>query len=161
MNRRIVSLLLVAVMVLTLAACKKEEETTVTTFPDNPGVALVPDDFWDETEPSQEAPAATEGNDAQSAGPEETKTPDATAEAPAETQKPTEDSNVTVTEMTQYEWYHSLSGEQQMAFMETFDNIEAFFDWYNAAKAEHQEVKPGIDIGSGNIDIGAIIGGNG
>ena len=179
MNRRFVSLLMVSVMVLTMAACKKEEEPTMTTFPEVPGVALVPDDFWDESEPAEEATPAPEATEAEAEVPEETKTaeedknteetkateetkiPEETEDITSETQEPTENPADTVVNMTQYEWYHSLSGEQQMAYMETFDNMQAFFDWYNAAKEEHEKEKPGIDIGSGNIDMGDIIGGNG
>ena len=179
MNRRLICLLLMAVMVLTLVACKKEEEPTVTTFPDVPGVALVPDSFWDETEPvndpalptivhkgeTEETAAAVEDKAENNApGKEETGENNESQgknDNTEETQKPTEKPTDTVINMTQYEWYHSLTGEQQMAYMESFDNMDAFFDWYNAAKEEHEREKPGIDIGDGNIDLGEIIGGNG
>ena len=172
MNRRIVSLLLVAAMMLTLAACKKEEEPTVTTFPDVPGVALVPDDFWDETEPAAEATSAPEAEteaetpeetkDAEeNQDAEETKAPEATEDNTSETQEPTEKPVDTVVNMTQYEWYHALTGDQQMAYMGSFESMQAFFDWYNAAKEEHEREKPGIEIGSGDINMGEIIGGNG
>jgi hypothetical protein len=161
MYKRVVSLLLAAVMLLALSACKTEEEPTVTTFADVPGVALVPEEFWDETQPPAETEAPAAPAETETDVPEETKSPDATEDVPSESQQPTEKPTDPVVQMTQYEWYHSLSGEQQMAYMETFDSLAAFFDWYNAAKEEHEKLKPGIEIGSGDIDFGDIFGGNG
>lgn len=167
MNRKIFALILAALMLMTLAACKTEEEPTITTFEDIPGVALVPEDYWDDEElsegdiivtlPKDTQEAETDGEEApaQTTDPAQEETEPADTEQ--ETQKPTE----SVTEMTQYEWYHNLSGEEQMAFMESFDSMAAFFDWYNAAKAEHEQQRPSIDISDGNIDLGDLIGGNG
>ncbi|MBR2223812.1 MAG: hypothetical protein IJ973_05750, partial [Christensenellaceae bacterium] len=57
---------------------------------------------------------------------------------------------------TSYEAYHAMSGEEQRAFMESFDDIEDFFAWYNNAKAEYEAKNPDIEITDGNIDLGGL-----
>lgn len=69
------------------------------------------------------------------------------------------DGNQDVSEIvTEYERYHSMSGEEQTAFILSFPTVEDFFAWLNNAKAEHERLKPGVEIGSGSVDLG---GGNG
>ena len=60
-----------------------------------------------------------------------------------------------------YEEYIAMSGEEQQKYMNSFSSIEAFFEWYNAAKAKYDAEHPSIEIGDGEIDLGDIIGGNG
>ena len=169
MNRRILALLLAVVMILALAACKKNETPAesvpgVIQTPDfnDGGLEATPDS--DDVAPVTEAPAETEAEE-ETASTEETQAPDTTE--PAETTAPaTEPEETTVptnpaVQMTEYEWYNSLSGEEQMAFMESFDSVPAFFDWYNNAKAEHEKLHPDIEIGDGVIDLGGLVGGNG
>lgn len=168
MNMKRLMILLAALLLLLLTACKTEEEPTITTFEDVPGVMLVPEDFWDETKPADtkiENPKE---------GTEQTETvtkPVETEEETVGTETATEPTTAPETEntepsgpavqITEYEWYHALSGEEQMAYMESFGSMDAFFAWYNAAKAEYEESRPSIDVGSGNIDLGDLIGGNG
>lgn len=164
MNRRILALLLVALMILTLAACKKNEAPAESV----PGVIQTPD-FNDggleatpdsgELPPATEAPAETEAEQ-EPAATEETTDPVETTAPATEPQETTTPTNPSV-QMTDYEWYNSLSGEEQMAFMESFDSVPAFFDWYNNAKAEHEALHPDIEIGDGVIDLGGLVGGNG
>lgn len=52
-----------------------------------------------------------------------------------------------------------MSPEQQRAYMESFFSIDAFFEWFNKAKEAYEEANPPIEVGSGTIDIGAIIEG--
>jgi len=59
-----------------------------------------------------------------------------------------------------YEKYTSLSAEDQSAYRATFDSISAFFEWYNAAKADYDAKNPGIDVGSGTIDLEEIMNGS-
>ena len=164
--KRILRVLLAAMLLLALAACKTEEEPTITTFADVPGVAIVPEDFWDEVLATAETTVPEETENAveeteKATEPQETEEEPSDGEQestkPADTSKPTEPA----AKVTEYEWFNALSGEEQEAYMETFDSIAAFFDWYNAAKAEYEALYPSIDIGDANIDIGDIIGGNG
>ena len=58
-------------------------------------------------------------------------------------------------ELTEYEKYMEMSGADQKVYMESFDSIEAFFNWLQNAKAEHEAANPSIEIGvDGKIDIG-------
>ena len=75
---------------------------------------------------------------------------------PEET-KPVAD-DVTPQQLTEFEKYNAMSGEEQMAFMQSFETIEAFFTWLNNAKAEYEAANPGIEISGGEIDVGEIIG---
>ena len=38
-----------------------------------------------------------------------------------------------------YMWYHSLSGDQQMEFINSFNSIEAFIAWHTAAFEAYQD----------------------
>ena len=88
-------------------------------------------------------------------GPGETTSTDS---IPIETQP--SDSHITQkseagAELTEYEKYMAMSGADQKVYMESFDSIEAFFNWLQNAKAEHEAANPSIEIGAdGKIDIG-------
>lgn len=60
-------------------------------------------------------------------------------------------------ELTEYEKYNAMSGEEQMAFMQSM-GIEKFFAWYDKAKAEYEAAHPEIEIGDGVIDAGQLVG---
>lgn len=183
MNRRIFTLLLAIAMILAFAACKKNDMPQQTV----PGVVHTPDvndgdlehtpkettsaetETAAETEVSEETEAteettedtkATEATEPEATKPEETK-PNTETTAPST--EPEEEVTVpsVPAEMTKFEWYNSLTGEEQMAFMQSFASVPDFFDWYNNAKAEHEELHPDIEIGDGVVDLGGILGGNG
>lgn len=59
---------------------------------------------------------------------------------------------------TTYEQYNNMSGDAQQDFMESFDSIESFVAWYNAALAEYEAVSNPIEITDGVIDLGELIG---
>ena len=92
------------------------------------------------TKPSEETTAATEPPHAES--------------QPAQSQE-----GESTGEMT-YEKYNAMSGDEQLAFFETFDSVEAFIDWYNAAKEKYEKEHPYIEIDGGEIDLDSIFGGN-
>ena len=125
-----------------------------------------PDDVTESTEPTTgETEAPTEGKDDPVEGTtepteatdptESTETPESTE--PSESTTPAEGDNQGGSTVTAYENYMNMSGEEQLAFMQSFESMEAFFAWLNAAKAEYEAQNPGIDVGDGNIDLG---GGN-
>ncbi len=84
----------------------------------------------DETQPSQ--PGVTEGTDA-----------------------PVKDKwSVT------YEEYNAMSGKEQEAFYNSFDNAGDYFKWHKAAKKAYEDSKNDIVIGGdGSIDLGEILNG--
>ena len=185
MNRRIVALLLAVVMLLSLAACKKQKPSDETTVPVEviAGVEEVPDDFWEELTPAEQETeetketAATEETEATqettATDPTDGNSPTEETKAPAATEDPKENQDATTeatepsapeysdTKLSQYEWYQELSGEEQVAYMNSFDSVADFFAWYNAAKDEYEKQNPSVEIGGGSIDLGDIIGGKG
>ena len=52
---------------------------------------------------------------------------------------------------TSFEQYNAMSGAEQAAFMESFDSVEAFFEWYNAAKADYEASAKKIEITGNEI----------
>lgn len=56
-----------------------------------------------------------------------------------------------------YSQYHAMSAAEQQAWFESFESVEAFFVWYNEAKAVHDANDDSIIIdGNTNIDMGEI-----
>lgn len=109
--------------------------TTPTTQPTTPGMT---------TEPTTPAttPGATEPTD-----------------GPIVPNVPTDpDTTVPEKEEMGYLSYHNMSGAEQAAFINSFPSIEAFFDWYNAAKEAYENDMIEID-GSTPIDAGQATGG--
>lgn len=158
-GRIAIVVILIVTMALLAFGCKKDAaadttapntEPTETTVPvtTGPGTAFndLAEPKFDFTEPEEEANENTAPTEAES---EET-----TAPADGETQP-------TAEAMTDYERYLNMSGEEQTAFIESFGSVEEFFAWLNKAQAEHEAQKPGVDIGSGSVDLGGLVGGNG
>lgn len=56
--------------------------------------------------------------------------------------------------LSEYERFINMTPAEQQAYMESFESIEAFFEWYNQAKAEYEAANPPIEVGDGNIDLG-------
>ena len=146
------------------------EETIEETLPgvvsvedviDDPrGAAEAQDEMHKDPE-STEAPAEpgkdTEKVPASATEPDETTEPtqsETTPTQPAEEEQKSPDNSG----LTDYERYNTMSGEEQMAFIESFGSIEAFVEWYNAAKAEYEAANPDIEIGDGIIDAGDLVG---
>lgn len=60
-------------------------------------------------------------------------------------------------EMT-YEKFQAMSPSEQQAFVNSFPSLDAFFEWYNAAKAKYEAEHPPIDVGDGSFDMNDIAG---
>lgn len=60
--------------------------------------------------------------------------------------------------MTEYEKYQSMSAEEQMEYMNSFESVDAFFAWYNSAKEEYEAQIPVIEVGDGPIDMSEFFG---
>ena len=116
--------------------------------------SVTTDPTKESTDPSQPETDPTQSTDPSqpSTDPSQTTDPTESTDSTEPTQ-PSEGSKITV-----YEWYESLSPEDQMAYYETFESMEAFVKWYNAAKAEYDKLHPPIESGDGNIDFGDIAG---
>lgn len=168
MNKKLIALLLVLLLLLTgckaknnsadatdapEAAATQENTPTETLHP-----ALADNPFGDDwTEPTVEETQAEATEE-----PKETEAPKAT-EAPKETEASTEPA----TEPTEapeddgtmnYDKYMSLSAKEQSDYMNSFESVDAFFAWYNAAKDEHDSKNTEIEIGDGSFDLGELEG---
>ena len=73
------------------------------------------------------------------------------------TEPSTPDVSVPDSDEVTYTDYQSMSADEQMAFINSFPNIDAFFDWHNAAKQTYVDSMGEID-GSTPIDLGEFIG---
>lgn len=167
MNKRLIALLL-AVLLILPAGCKSKKnqnatEPAATVEPtevmptETLHPALADNPFEDENGNSieEEAAAATDG----ATEPEETEEPTEPATEPSESATDPSEPEATEDdgEMT-YEKYMSLSAAEQYAFMNSFESIDAFFEWFNAAKAAYEASRNEIEIGDGSFDLGELGG---
>lgn len=92
--------------------------------------------FTDSTKPTEkDDPADNTGSDGKT---------DPTTEVTAPNTPPAE--------MT-YEAFVALTPEQQRLYQESFNDLDAFFEWYVAAKEKYEKENPPIDI-DGPVDLG-------
>lgn len=113
------------------------------------------------TEP--EKPQETEPDNTQPEAEKPTDTPETETTVPSTEATETPEENggdSTGTDLTEYEKFHALSPEEQQQYVESFEDIDQFFDWYNSSKEEYEAANPPIDVGDGEIDMGEIIDGN-
>ncbi len=136
--------LLALCLVLALTACAPGE--TPVTEPEDPSVTGPSE--ADVTEPTD---APTEPTNEPS---EPTAPPTEPTASPTEPAVPPTEPSAPAPEDVDYETYNAMSGDEQLAFLESFDSMQEFFDWYNAAKAKYEAENPGIEIGpGGTVDI--------
>lgn len=171
MNTKLVSIILVIVMLLSLCACKNKQEeakntteevktevtapaeTTVATEPTETLADIDRDDVVRETEPAVNKGTIITGEDKnqeETADEEDAAQDEDNATTPVET-VPAEEVGISIEEKTEYEKLLEMSGEEQQAFMESFESLEAFFAWLEEAKAEYEAKNPGIEIGTDGI----------
>ena len=91
-----------------------------------------------------------------SSEPSEPTTPPAQTEPTTPPSEPVQEPDSTMN----YEDYIKLSAKEQKAYRESFENLAAFFTWYNAEKKEYEEQQSKVNIGDGTIDLEDIMGGS-
>lgn len=113
-------------------------------------------------EPEKPTEATEKENQNQNTGSAKPTKPKPTEPKPTQP-KPTEPSDPvdSDSDLTEYERFQNMSPSEQQAYMDSFPSIEAFFEWYNAAKAAYEAANPPIEVGDETIDIGDIIEGKG
>ena len=52
-----------------------------------------------------------------------------------------------------YEAFHAMSPTKQREYMESFKDIDKFFNWYNKAKKQYEKDHPSIEIDGGPIEL--------
>lgn len=141
MFKRVLFVLL-AILMLTTVGCKKkaekpatEAETAATQEQTVPGME---DSIFDDPAQSGETVAA----------PVEV-IPEATRATLAELPAPGE---------MDFETFQNLEPSQQRAYQESFESIDAFYEWYSAAQEAYEQAHPAIEVGDGVIDMNEIVG---
>ena len=187
MNRKILALILALAAVVVVLALSLNNQTPavddpgVETTDDAPNMPGVEDSIFDDEPVETQKPAETNAPDTNDA-------PDATAEDPnaleddppfpeggnaptqgTESDQPSE-TEPTVTEPAQtepvqipegeidYETFTAMDPALQRAYMESFESMDAFFEWYNAAKEAYEQEHPSIDVGDGIVDLEELVG---
>lgn len=182
MNKKKLALLLVFIMVA-LMGCGKKDEEVLAESPASETEATVSETATETTPGLEDSIFDTEpeGTDQEVTEPEETDgeqpdnqddsvtppeddpatTPPATdpTKQPGSTDDETTDDSA-AGQLSDYEKFQDMSPAEQQEYMESFEDIDAFFEWYNKAKEEHEAANPPIDAGDGNVDMGDIIGGS-
>lgn len=129
-------------------------EGEVTTEPTKPVEPVKPDE---PTAPSEPAVPSEPSKPSEPSEPDKPSEPSQPSE-PTEPSAPPERDPASYT----YEEYEAMTRSEQQAFMNRFESLSAFFDWYDAAKAEYDATRETIQIGGGgSVDLGDLIGGNG
>jgi hypothetical protein len=169
----IVLIVLVALAVLIIGAKSCSRNTDAPAVEDRDGAVPEPSAA---AEPPVSADEVKEANDAETetateeAAPAETEPPAVEETAPPEENDteeraelgdggivggtPSEPTVVPITEDTAWtEWdtFISLSPDQQDAFMQSFENIDAFVAWMTSAQAEWAAAHPMEEIGPGSV----------
>ena len=167
MNKKASFVLFVCMAVL-LAGCVTHGGTTPTsgetitpetqeqTQPPTEDISGIEDSIFDDPQWIESAGNAVEETQPENEKPDETVPVETTA--PYEESKPADSQGDSSTGEMTYEKYNAMSGDDQMAFFNTFDSVEAFMDWYNAAKEKYEAEHPAIEIEGGEIDLDAIFG---
>lgn len=58
----------------------------------------------------------------------------------------------------EYEKFRDMKAAEQQAFLESFESLDAFFEWYNRVKEEYAAAHPSIEIGEdGVVDMGDLM----
>lgn len=176
--KKAVCFLLLAVMLLSLVACSNGTDQPVT---DGNGATenttdTPADNATDTPADNVTGDTANNGGDTPQTGNGETGTTPSTEDpdTPVSSDTPTTPDNkpetggtnatdsTPVTEIPEkltdctYEDYHNMTPEVQKQFVEKFEDMAAFFDWYNAAKDKYEKEHPTIGVENGEIDISNI-----
>ena len=110
-------------------------------------------------DPDADAPVDTRPPQTEPSSTEPTKPTEPSSTEPT---KPTEPAQTEPMELPDgeidYEAFIAMTPAQQRAYMESFESIDAFFAWYNAAKEAYEKDHPAIDVGDGVIDLEDITG---
>ena len=81
-----------------------------------------------------------------------------TVETTQATTAPTQPSLEVEEGQMEYEKFRDMKAAEQQAFLESFESLDAFFEWYNRVKEEYAAAHPSIEIGEdGVVDMGELM----
>lgn len=52
-----------------------------------------------------------------------------------------------------YEAFHAMSPAKQREYMESYNDIDKFFKWYNSAKKQYEKDHPSIEVDGGPVEL--------
>lgn len=130
------------------------------------GIAGVEDSIFDDENPPQDDTSAgqqgnTADDDDEQTGSSEPSDSTTTPGTDSDTTPPVTDDTPDEDEGMTYEKFSSMEPAKQREYQESFKDIDAFFEWYNAAKEKYEKEHPSIEVGDGSVDLEQIAGGNG
>ena len=146
--KKLICGLLAALLLLSLmAGCKKEDASATqpapTTSPTEAGG--LEDSVFDDNQPQSPT------QNTQATQPDQ---PQSTTPATGGTDSPVTGNPDSNTVSLDYETFKAMTGAQKKAYQESFETIDAFFEWYNAALKAYQEANPPTEVdSSGNITL--------
>ncbi len=157
-NKKIICILMVLLSAILACACANNSDTQQgqvdTTFSSDPTkdteISIPTDSGLSDSVFGEESRKPTITDNQASA-----QTPDQTTQDPSDPTEPSVEAtapDTTPAEMT-YEDFVALTPEEQRLYQESFNNLDAFFAWYTAAKEKYEKENPPIDI-DGPIDLG-------
>ena len=112
------------------------------------------DDYGEETEPTEPQTPVTDATEPKETEPKETE-PDSTEPTSTEPEGTTSTEGEEPKVLTFAE-YEAMSLEEQEAFVASFETLQDFIDWWNAAK-EAEKNDEEIITGDPTIDLGELI----
>ena len=71
--------------------------------------------------------------------------------------EPAESEPADTSDTTEYENFMNMPSADQQEFVDSFSNLDAFFDWYNTAKEVYEQENPPVELSGDVINIGDII----
>ena len=84
--------------------------------------------------------------------------PETTKPVPTETTLPGEEEPLPAPGEMDFETFRNMKPARQREYQESFESIEAFYDWYAAAQEAYEKEHVPIYVGDGVIDMSKIVG---
>lgn len=147
---------LIIMAVLLMAACTQGDLTQdPATTPSSQGGALMDNTLFGDgnttTKPTTATTQPTTQPTTAATQPSSIVTQPATAPTQPSSQPATEATQPTTPpapgEGVDYLTFQAMTGAEQRAFQNSFPDLAAFFEWYNAAKAAYEQANPPIEVG--------------
>lgn len=116
-------------------------DVTTPTTPNAPTEGTEPASPTDPTAPTSPEDPSEPTEPGSTIDPTEPQTPDETDPMPSDPSATEPEVSSKVTYMD----YYNMSAEEQQAFIDSFESIDAFFAWHTAAKKEYEDNRTPID----------------
>lgn len=142
-------------------AVEKEEKSTTSVVEnkEDPELSNGVEEWEEDDDTKAIAPSTATTPTPPTTKPQETK-PQATKPQETKPQETTPPETVPVKPdgtKVSFEQYNNMSSADQQAFFESFENVDAYLAWYDAALKEYENSKNVIEIAGGSVDLGELM----